>query len=88
MIDLDIAVMVSTFELPKVPEITLFNNDTYSNKPVTRIGNGGNTKLAHVLDIMARNEHASTRFSRDQKVQEYSLMSNKVHVFIQLCLLA
>lgn len=45
-------------------------------------------KLDNVLDIMARNEDASTRFSRYQKVQEYSLMSNKVHVFIQLCLLA
>lgn len=80
--------MVSTFKLPKVPEITLFNNDTYSNKPVARIGDGGNTKLTYVLDIMARNEHASTRFRREQKMQEYSLVSNKVHVIIQLCLLA
>lgn len=88
MVDLDITVMISASELPKVPEITLFNNDTYSNKPVIRIGDGGNMKLDNVLDIMARNEDASTRFSRYQKVQEYSLLSNKVHVFIQLCLLA
>ena len=45
MVDLDITVMISASELPKVPEITLFNNDTYSNKPVTRIGDGGNMKL-------------------------------------------
>lgn len=88
LIDLGIAGIVSTCKLPKVPEITLFNKETYSKKPVTRIGDGGNTKLDYVLDIMARNEHASTRFSRDQKVQEYSLTSNKDRVFLQLCLLA